>query len=54
MHTIKYIGDSTVSSTLPDTYDPHDLMGKVGESIETLDIILYRVILCKSKLDQIF
>ena len=52
--TIKSICDSTVSSTTPDSYDPHDLMGKVGESIETLDIILYQMILCKSKLDEIF
>ena len=54
MHTIKYISDNTVSSTTPDTHDPHDLMGKVSKSIETLHIILYQVISCKSKLDQIF
>ena len=29
-------------------------MGKVGYSIEQLDIILYQVISCKSKLDEIF
>ena len=29
-------------------------MGKVGNSIEQLDIILYQVISCKSKLDEIF
>ena len=56
MHTvtIKSISDSTVSSTNPDNYDPHDLMGKVGNSIEKLDVILYQVISCKSKLDEIF
>ena len=56
MHTvtIKSISDSTVSSMNPDNYDPHDLMGKVGYSIEQLDIILYQVISCKSKLDEIF
>ena len=56
MHTvtIKSINDSTVSSTNPDNYDPHDLMGKVGNSIEKLDVILYQVISCKSKLDEIF
>ena len=56
MHTItiRSISDSTVSSTTPDSYDPHDLMGKVGNSIEQLDIILYQVISCKSKLDEIF
>ena len=56
MHTvtIKSISDSTVSNTNSDNYDPHDLMGKVGYSIEQLDIILYQVISCKSKLDEIF
>ena len=56
MHTvtIKSISDSTVSNTNSDSYDPHDLMGKVGYSIEQLDIILYQVISCKSKLDEIF
>ena len=56
MHTvtIKSISDSTVSNTNSDSYDPHDLMGKVGYSIEQLDIILYQVISCKSKLDKIF
>ena len=56
MHTvtIKSISDSTVSNTNLDSYDPHDLMGKVGYSIEQLDIILYQVISCKSKLDEIF
>ena len=56
MHTItiRSISDSTVSSITPDSYDPHDLMGKVGNSIEQLDIILYQVISCKSKLDEIF
>ena len=54
MHTIKYLSDSTVLSTTPGSYDPHDLMGKVDESIETLDIILFQVISYKSKLDQIF
>ena len=51
---MRSISDSTVSSTTPDSYDPHDLMGKVGNSIEQLDIILYQVISCKSKLDEIF
>ena len=56
MHTItiRSISDSTVSSTTPDSYDPHDLMGKVGNSIEQLDIILYRVISCIWKLDETF
>ena len=56
MYTVtnKSITDSTVSSTNPDNYDPHDSMGKVGYSIEQLDIILYQVISCKSKLDEIF
>ena len=58
MHTIMIkstcISDSTVSSTTPDSYDPHQLLGKVGDSIEQLDIILYQVISCKSKLDEIF
>ena len=56
MHTvtIKSISDSTLSNTNSDSYDPHDLMGKVGYSIEQLDIILYQVISCKSKLDEIF
>ena len=56
MHTvtIKSISDSTVSNTNSDNYDPHDLMGKVGYSIEQLDIILYQVISYKSKLDEIF
>ena len=44
MHTvtIKFISDSTVSNTNSDSYDPHDSMGKVGYSIEQLDIILYK------------
>ena len=56
MHTVTItsISDSTVSNTNSDSYDPHDLMGKVGYSIEQLDIILYQVISCKSKLDEIF
>ena len=56
MHTvtIKSISDSTLSYTNRDNYNPHDLMGKVGYSIEQLDIILYQVISCKSKLDEIF
>ena len=56
MHTvtIKSISDSTVSNTNSESYDHHDLMGKVGYSIEQLDIILYQVISCKSKLDEIF
>ena len=43
-----------MSNTNSDSYDPHDLMGKVGYSIEQLDIISYQVISCKSKLDEIF
>ena len=34
--------------------EAHDLMGKVGNSIEQLDVILFKVISCKSKLDEIF
>ena len=58
MHTvtIKSITETTctVSSTDPDNSDPHQLMGKVGYSIEQLDVILFQVISCKSKLDEIF
>ena len=52
MHTvtIKSISDNTNS----DSSHPHDLMGKVGYSIEQLDVILFQVISCKSKLDEIF
>ena len=45
MHTvtIKSITETTctVSSTDPDNSDPHQLMGKVGYSIEQLDVILF-------------
>ena len=45
MHTvtIKSITETicTVSSTDPDNSDPHQLMGKVGYSIEQLDVIFY-------------
>ena len=58
MHTvtIKSITETTciVSSTDPNNSDPHQLMGKVGYSIEQLDVILFQVISCKSKLDEIY
>ena len=58
MHTvtIKSITETTctVSSTDPDNSNPHQLMGKVGYSIEQLDVILFQLISCKSKLDEIF
>ena len=60
MHTltIKHpcITDHTCSSshTEPDNSDPHELMGNIGKCIEQLDVILFQVISCKAKLDEIF
>ena len=60
MHTIaiKSTCITETTGTLPTrdsvNCDPHQLMCKVGYSIEKLDIILLQVINCKSRLDEIF
>ena len=54
MHTVTIKSTCISDNTNSDSSDPHDLMGKVGYSIQQLDVILFQVISCKSKLDEIF
>lgn len=56
MHTvtIKSMTCSNNTCTNSGSSEAHDLMGKVAYSIEQLDVILFQVISCKSKLDEIF
>ena len=53
MHTVA-ITTSTLPTTDSVNCDPHQLMGKVGYSIEKLEIILLQVINCKSKIGRNF
>ena len=54
MHTVKSVSDNTISSTTPDVVNSQDLMDKVDDSIEELDIQMYQIISSKAKLDDIF
>ena len=54
MHTVKSVSDNTISSTTPDVVNSQDLMDKVADSIEELDIQMYQIISSKAKLDDIF
>ena len=54
MHTVKSVSDNTISSTTPDVVNSQDLMDKVANSIEELDIQMYQIISSKAKLDDIF
>ena len=54
MHTVKSVSDNTISSTTPDVINSQDLMDKVADSIEELDIQMYQIISSKAKLDDIF
>ena len=54
MHTVKSVSDNTISSTIPDVVNSQDLMDKVADSIEELDIQMYQIISSKAKLDDIF
>ena len=54
MYTVKSVSDNTISSTIPDVINSQDLMDKVADSIEELDIQMYQIISSKAKLDDIF
>ena len=54
MHTVKSVSDNTISNTTPDVINSQDLMDKVADSIEELDIQMYQIISSKAKLDDIF
>ena len=54
MHTVKSVSDNSISSTTPDVFNSQDLMDKVADSIEELDIQMYQIISSKAKLDDIF
>ena len=54
MHTVKSVSDNTISSTTLDAINLQDLMDKVADSIEELDIQMYQIISSKAKLDDIF
>ena len=56
MHTLKSVSvsNNTISSTTPDVINSQDLMDKVANSIEELDIQMYQIISSKAKLDDIF
>ena len=54
LHTVKSVSDNTISSTTPDVVNSQDLMDKVADSIEELDIQMYQIISSKAKLDDIF
>ena len=54
MHTVKSVSDNTISSTTPDVDNSQDLMDKVADSIEELDIQMSQIISSKAKLDDIF
>ena len=54
MHTVKSVSDNTISSTTPDVVNSQDLMDKVADSIEELDIQMHQIISSKAKLDDIF
>ena len=53
MHKCICTGDNHVSSTTPESYSAERIIDSVSSTIEDLDIQLYNIITCKSKLDEV-